>query len=238
VVEIKNLTALEQAGNAMFKAYWERPEYRETIRQASIGERKYIRFFAGRGHFAHLRLQLLPCPGEICQVTRDADLPIPQPCYEAARISILNKLEVGPIHGYPMLGMETRLIGATFLPGYSHEEAFARAASMAFDDALPGASPFVVERWSGVTLKVDPIALSETFETLVRLLDEVPASVSMKQHFVLRTQAPVRLLEEIRQTFGLRGLETYPLPKEQQFRAMTDLPPKRASLNSPLDDWT
>jgi hypothetical protein len=64
------------------------------------------------------------------------------------------------------------------------------------------------------------------------------ASLSRKEYFVVRTEAPVRLLEEIRETFSLRRLETYPLPINQQFRVMTSLPPKRVFPNTPLDDWT
>src|SRR3984957_18617835 len=116
------------------RPYSENPDYRETIRRAAFGDRKYIRYFAGRGHFAHLRLQLIPCPGELCRVTTSDGLEIPELCCAAAQASILKKFEAGPLGSYPMLGLEARIIGGTFLPKYSHAEAFARAASMAFDE--------------------------------------------------------------------------------------------------------
>jgi hypothetical protein len=127
------------------------------------------------------------------------------------------------------------------LPRYSYPEAFARAASMAFDEAVRGASPIVIERWSGFILKVDPNAVKETLETLTVVLGEVPASISfnaLQQCFVIRAQAPVRLLPMFKEVFYLRRLETYLLPEEQRYREMTGLPPKERPPGSPLDEWT
>jgi translation elongation factor EF-G len=229
-------------GDAMVdRPYSESPDYRETIRRAAFGERKYIRYLAGRGHFAHLRLQLIPCPGELCRVTKLDGLEIPELCCDAARASIFKRFEAGPIGSYPMLGLEVRIVGGTFLPEYSNPEAFARAAAMAFDEAIVGASPAVVERWIGFVLRVDPGAIRQTLETLISLLDEVPASFSwnsLKECFVVRAQAPVRLLAEVRQIFGLRRLETFPLPTEQQYRVTSEFPPRGRTQGSQLDDWT
>ena len=219
----------------------ERPDYRETIHRAAIGDRKYIRYFDGRGHFAHVRLQVIPRQGDLRLVTKSDGCELFEPCYDAARTSLLRKLDSGPIHGYPMIGLEVRMLGATFLPKYSYPEAFARAASMAFDEAVRGASPIMIERWCGFILKVDPNAVKETLETLTLVLGEVPASISfnaLKHCFVIRAQAPVRLLSMFREIFNLRRLETYLLPEDQLYREMTDLPPKERPPGSPLDEWT
>jgi Elongation factor G, domain IV len=223
------------------RAHSERPDYRETIQRTAIGDRKYIRFFDGRGHFAHVQLQLIPRPGDLRLVTKSDGFEIPDPCYDAARASILRKLDSGPIHSYPMSGLEVRMLGATFLPKYSYPEAFARAASMAFDEAVRGASPIVIERWSGFILKVDPNSVKKTLETLTVVLGEVPASISFnasKQCFVIRAQAPVRLLSMFKEVFYLRRLETYLLPEDQCYREMSELPPKERPPSSSLDEWT
>jgi translation elongation factor EF-G len=219
----------------------ERPDYKETIQRAAIGDRKYVRYFDGRGHFAHVRLQLIPRPGDLRLVTKSDTFEISEPCYDAARASILRKLDSGPTHSYPMIGLEVRMLEATFLPKYSYPEAFARAASMAFDEAVRGASPIVIERWSGFVLKVDSNAVKETLETLSVVLGEVPASISfnaLKQCFVIRAQAPVRLLPMFKEVFYPQRLETYLLPEEQRYRKMTKLPPKERPPTTPLDDWT
>ena len=128
--------------------------YRETIQRVAIGDRKYVRFIDGRGHFAHLRLQVTPGPGEFCVVTKSDGLEIPEPCYNAARASTFRRMECGPIHHYPMFGIEVQMVGGTYLPKYSHPQAFGFAAEMAFDEAVVHAGLLVMEPWIGVTLSV------------------------------------------------------------------------------------
>jgi translation elongation factor EF-G len=140
-----------------------------------------------------------------------------------------------------MIGLEVCMLGATFLPKYSYPEAFARAASMALDEAVRSASPILIERWSGFVLKVDSNAVKETLETLTVVLGEVPASVSfntLNQYFVIRAQAPVRQLPMFKELLHLQRLETYLLPEEQRYRKMTDPPPREQPPGTPLDDWT
>ncbi len=212
--------------------------YRETIQRVAIGDRKYVRFFDGRGHFAHLRLQLTPRPGEFCVVTKSDNLEIPEPCYNAARASTFRRLEYGPIHHYPMFGIEVQMVGGTYLPKYSHPEAFELAAEMAFDEAVLHAGLLVMEPWIGVTLSVEPDAVSEMLTALTALAGEVPASISFKRHFVIHVQVPVRLLARIGQALRLAKLRTFPLPQGQQYRLLTDFIVPDAPPGDPLADWT
>jgi elongation factor G len=156
--------------------------YKETIQRAATGDRKYVRFFDGRGHFAHVRLHLIPRPTEFCVVTKSESLEIPESCYNAARASTFRRLESGPVHHYPMFGIEVQVIGGTYMPNYSYPRAFELAASMAFDEAVLRAGPLVMEPWIGVTLSVQPEAISEVLETLTALVGELPASISRTTH--------------------------------------------------------
>jgi elongation factor G len=105
--------------------------YRETIPRRAVGERKYVRRFDGRGHFAHLRVELLPRPGPLPSVTAVDGLELPEDCYHAARVALFKKFERGPVRGFPLIGFQVRLLDATCLSAYSYPDAFATAASMA-----------------------------------------------------------------------------------------------------------
>jgi translation elongation factor EF-G len=212
--------------------------YRETIQQVAIGDRKYVRFFDGRGHFAHLRLQVTPRPGEYCVVTKSDGLEIPESCYNAARASTFRRMECGPIQHYPMFGMEVQMVGGTYLPKYSHPQAFGFAAEMAFDEAVVHAGLLVMEPWIGLTLSVEPDALSEMLAILTRFVGDVPATISFTRHFVIQGQVPVRLLARIGQALRLAKLRTFPLPKGQQYRLSTDVIVPDAPPGDPLADWT
>jgi elongation factor G len=119
--------------------------YRETITRRSVGERKYVRHFNGRGHFAHLEVELLPRAGNLPSVTAADGLELPADCYRAARVALLKRIERGPIRGFPLIWIEIRMLAATYLPAYSYPGAFASAASMAFDEAMTHASPILLE---------------------------------------------------------------------------------------------
>jgi elongation factor G len=212
--------------------------YRETIQRVAIGDRKYVRFIDGRGHFAHLRLQVTPRPGEFCVVTKSDDLKIPEPCYNAARASTFRRMEYGPIHHYPMFGMEVQVVGGTYLPKYSHPQAFGFAAEMAFDEAVVHAGLLVMEPWIGLTLSAEPDALSEMLAILTRFVGDVPATISFTRHFVIHAQVPVRLLARIGQALRLAKLRTFSLPQGQQYRLLTDFIVPDTPPGDPLADWT
>jgi hypothetical protein len=113
-------------------------------------------------------LQVTPRPGEFCVVTKSDSLEIPEPCYNAARASTFRRMESGPIHHYPMFGMEAQMVGGTYLPKYSHPQAFGFAAEMAFDEAVVHAGLLVMEPWIGLTLSAEPDAVSELLAILTR----------------------------------------------------------------------
>lgn len=212
--------------------------FRETVQRASVGERKYIRYFDGRGHFAHLKLQLVPRSGESCSITRSPELNIPEDCYHAARTAIARKLDAGPIAHLPMHGLEVRLLGGTYLECHSSPEAFAIAASMAFDDALTLALPVVLEPWTMLRLRVEDDVLTSVLQKLTRLVGLVNASISQSEIFVLDVEIPVRLLRPICQTLGLRYPRTSALPASRQYRPLQGSLPPEIHPQAGFGEWT
>jgi translation elongation factor EF-G len=130
------------------------------------------------------------------------------------------------------------MVGGTYLPKYSHPQAFGFAAEMAFDEAVLRAGLLVMEPWIGLTLSVEPDAVSEMLTTLTGLAGEVPASISFTRHFVFHVQVPVRLLARIGQALRLTKLRTFPLPQGQQYRLLTDFIVPDAPPDDPLAGWT
>ena len=211
--------------------------YRETIVRSSVGERKYVRYFDGRGHFAHLRVELLPRPEELPSVTAADGLELPADCYHAVRAALFKKIDRGPIRGFPMIGLQVRLLAATYLPAYSYPEAFAAAASMALDEAMIHASPIVTEPWVGLRLRVEDHALSATLDTLTKLLGLVRAEISRGAHFLLETEVPARLNRRVASALGLVLLDTYPLPEAKRYRPLSG-PLDQETSQDVLEDWT
>src|SRR4051794_32506903 len=138
--------------------------YRETIRYPARGERKYIRYFDGRGHFGHVHLQLTPRPGEFCSVSVDAACPLPEESCTAINQALLRRFEHGPVRYLPLVGVEVRLTGGSYLPRHSYPEACAIAACMAYDEAMRVAGPLIVEPYVGVRLLMEKGSLQRTVD--------------------------------------------------------------------------
>src|SRR4051794_730068 len=172
--------------------------YRETIRYAASGERKYIRYFDGRGHFGHVRLQMTPRPGELCSISVDSSCHLPEESCAVIQAALRRRFEHGPVARLPLVGMEVRLTGGTYLPRHSYPEACGIAASMAYDEALRGAGSLVVEPYVGIRLLIENNSLQRTVTTLTALLGEVRAVHSITDVAQLEVEIPARLQSAVK----------------------------------------
>jgi elongation factor G len=212
--------------------------YRETIRYAAGGERKYIRYFDGRGHFGHVRLQLTPRPGEPCSISVDASCHLPEESCAVIQTALSGRLDHGPVARLPLVGIEVRLTGGTYLPRHSYPEACAIAASMAYDEALRRASPFVVEPYVGIRLLVENNSLQWKVKTLTSLLGEVHAIHSVTDVARLEVEIPVRLQYAVKSALRLGMLDTFALPKDRQYRSLSTSGKSPYGFSDALDEWT
>ncbi|HEX6497059.1 MAG TPA: hypothetical protein VF018_16320 [Acidobacteriaceae bacterium] len=212
--------------------------YRETIRFAAAGERKYIRYFDGRGHFGHVRLQLTPRPGEFCSVSVDAACPLPEESCSSIKQALLRRFEHGPVRYLPLIGLEVRLTGGSYLARHSYSEACAIAACMAYDEAMRASGPLVVEPYIGVRLLVETGSLQRTVDALTALLGEVRAMHSVTHVAWLEVEIPARLQHAVQSDLRLPFLDTFPLPKHQQYRPLSGSATESNAISDLLDDWT
>lgn len=214
------------------------PGVRETIQFAAVGERKYIRYFDGRGHFAHVCIHLLPRPGERCSVSVDSTCPIPEQAHPAMRAALQSRFAKG-LRRVPLIGMEARLMGGSHLPNYASPAAFASAACMAYDEALPRAVPVLVEPWIGLALRLRPSDdLPSGLKRLIPILTQMRISATEKDKTMQRIEVPLRLLTTIQEACRPMGVRTFPLPPHFQYRPfdayLAGLEPSRGYL----DEWT
>lgn len=210
--------------------------FRETIRRSAVGERKYIRYFENRGHFAHVQLRLDPAPGQSCFVTRARSFTIPDDCFEAARVAALNKVLHGPIQHFPMYGFEIQFVMGTYLERYSYPEAFATVACMALDEAFLNADPVIMEPWVGVRINVEKDAVASVLTVLTKLLGLARVTVSLASNFMVDVAVPQRLLGTMRNAFALKQIQTFSLPPADRYREISGA--LSSGEASSFDDWT
>ncbi len=212
-------------------------DYRESITYTALGNRKYIRHVDGKGCFAHLVLRLRPTPGRACCVSRAASLAIPDDFLSAAEAALQAAFRSGPLHGLRMWGVEAECIGGSFRERFATPEAYAAAAGMAWDDALPRACPVVVEPWVRARLRVENGAVAGVIDTLTEVLGTVDLRIT-HHPLVLDVRLPERKMEALRRSLGLRNPHWLPMPPEERWRPLAGELPRGTDRKPGWGDFT
>jgi len=121
--------------------------YRETIRNPSSGEGKFIKQTGGRGQYGHVLLEIEPLPEEKGFVFEDRIVggAIPREYIPAVQRGINETVSNGVLGGFPVIGVKISLVDGSFHEVDSSEMAFRIAASMAFKEAMRSANPVLME---------------------------------------------------------------------------------------------
>ena len=133
--------------------------YREAVTAEGQGEHTFQREIGGHGHFAAVRILVVPRERSagseiIFEVT---DEQIPQQFRESVEGGVRDGLLTGIIGNYPLIDVGVRIINGLFHPVDSTEVAFRSAAIMALRDAARAARPALLEP----IMKVEIIAPDE-----------------------------------------------------------------------------
>ena len=121
--------------------------YKETIREASGGEGRYIRQTGGRGQYGHVKIEMEPLPNGTGLVVENRIRAgaIPAEFNRAVEQGIREACEIGVLAGYEMYDLVVRVVDGSFHDVDSSEMAFKIAASMAFRKAAERAEPVLLE---------------------------------------------------------------------------------------------
>ncbi|MEM7017317.1 MAG: elongation factor G [Pseudomonadota bacterium] len=121
--------------------------YRETIRQLTEIEGKFVRQSGGRGQYGHVWLKLEPQePGSGYEFVNEiVGGVVPREYIPAVDKGIQEQMENGVIAGYPVVDVKATLYDGSYHEVDSSEMAFKIAGSMAFKAGAQKASPALLE---------------------------------------------------------------------------------------------
>ncbi len=121
--------------------------YRETVRRAAEGNKRFVRQTGGKGQYGHVVLTLEP--GEKGSGYQFVDKivggTIPREYMKAVDAGIRETLDTGVYAGYPMVDVKVTVHDGSYHEVDSSEMAFKIAASMSLKDAVEKAKPVVLE---------------------------------------------------------------------------------------------
>ena len=124
--------------------------YRETIKNLSQADGKFIRQTGGTGQYGHVGLRIEPYTND----SGDYDYEcvnevvgglIPKEFIPSVEKGVLEQMQNGVLAGYPMIGIRAAIVDGSFHDVDSSEMAFKIAASMALREAALKADPIVLE---------------------------------------------------------------------------------------------
>jgi len=121
--------------------------YRETIREATKVEGKFVRQTGGRGQYGHVWLEIEPNePGAgFVFENKIVGGVVPKDYVPAVEAGIKEAMLNGVLAGYPMVDVKVALVDGSYHEVDSSEMAFKIAASMGFKEGCRKAKPVLLE---------------------------------------------------------------------------------------------
>ena len=120
--------------------------YRETIRKKVSAQGRYKKQSGGHGQFGDVWIEFEPCESEGLEFAeRVVGGAVPKNFFPAVEKGLRDSIKKGVLAGYPMVGIRATLYDGSYHPVDSSEMSFKTAASMAYKNGIPNASPTLLE---------------------------------------------------------------------------------------------
>ena len=123
-----------------------RVAYRETIRKPVKVQGRHKKQSGGHGQFGDVWIEFEPCDSE--EMIFEEKIfggSVPKNFFPAVEKGLRDSVQKGVLAGYPVVGLKATLVDGSYHPVDSSEMAFKTAASIAYKDGLPQASPVLLE---------------------------------------------------------------------------------------------
>ena len=120
--------------------------YRETVRKSAQVRGRHKKQSGGHGQFGDVVIEF--APGETEELTFEEKVvggAVPKNFFPAVEKGLRESCEKGVLAGYPMVFLKATLLDGSYHPVDSSEMAFKTAASLAYKDGIPKASPVILE---------------------------------------------------------------------------------------------
>ncbi len=133
-----------------------RVPYLEAVRKAARGHGRHKKQTGGRGQFGdcHIEVEPLPAHEGYQFIDKIVGGVIPQSFRPAVDKGVQEAMQKGDLAGFPVVGVQVRLVDGSYHTVDSSEMAFKIAGTMAFRDAYQKADPVLLEPVMAVEISV------------------------------------------------------------------------------------
>ena len=120
--------------------------YRETIRKKVSAQGRYKKQSGGHGQFGDVWIEFEPFDTEGLEFAeRVVGGAVPKNFFPAVEKGLRDSIKKGVLAGYPTVGIKATLYDGSYHPVDSSEMSFKTAASLAYKNGIPNASPTLLE---------------------------------------------------------------------------------------------
>lgn len=129
--------------------------YRETIRKPVKVQGRHKKQSGGHGQFGDVWIEFEPCDSdELVFEEKIFGGAVPKNFFPAVEKGLRESTQKGVLAGYPMVGIKATLVDGSYHPVDSSEMSFKTAASIAFREGIPQASPVLLEPIGNLSVTV------------------------------------------------------------------------------------
>ena len=120
--------------------------YRETIRKKVKVQGKHKKQSGGHGQFGDVWIEFEPTVGDgLVFEEKVFGGAVPKSFFPAVEKGLQDCVKHGVLAGYPVVGLKATLVDGSYHPVDSSEMSFKMAASIAYKNGMPEASPVLLE---------------------------------------------------------------------------------------------
>lgn len=120
--------------------------YRETIRKSVKVQGKHKKQSGGHGQYGDVWIEFEPCDcDDMIFEEKVFGGAVPKNFFPAVEKGLRDSMAKGLLAGFPMVGVKATLVDGSYHPVDSSEMAFKTAASVAYREGIPQASPVLLE---------------------------------------------------------------------------------------------
>lgn len=120
--------------------------YRETIRKKVTAQGRYKKQSGGHGQFGDVWIEFEPFDTDGLEFAeRVVGGAVPKNFFPAVEKGLRDSIQKGVLAGYPTVGIKATLYDGSYHPVDSSEMSFKTAASLAYKNGIPNASPTLLE---------------------------------------------------------------------------------------------
>lgn len=149
------VSKLKNKFNVEVKLETPKVAYRETIRKSVKVQGKHKKQSGGHGQFGDVWIEFEPSESEGLEFAeRVVGGAVPKGFFPAVEKGLRDSIKKGPLAGYPMVGVKATLYDGSYHPVDSSEMSFKMAASIAYKNGMPQASPVLLEPVLTVSVSV------------------------------------------------------------------------------------